>query len=297
MKARIDAIIQREQAEYLENLHPANTGLFAEIESYAAEHRVPIADREVALFLEITARAIEARRVLECGMAIGYSVIHLARGMAEDGLVITIDPSDDMIKAAEGYLARAGVRERVRIEKGYALEVIPHLNEAFDLVFIDAVKEEYRGYLDLALPKLRKGGVVIVDNLLWGGQVAGEIRSPDQKERFISVRSRAFDVLAKRFWPGALTLIGQASPQVPDEVTADTGTIGVRLPDDDKVRALARACGGALTATSANPSGAEPARTAEEVASYFAAAVDLIVDGGQARIDRPSTVVDAAGPV
>ena len=181
MKARIDAIIQREQAEYLENLHPANTGLFAEIESYAAEHRVPIADREVALFLEITARAIEARRVLECGMAIGYSVIHLARGMAEDGLVITIDPSDDMIKAAEGYLSRAGVRERVRIEKGYALEVIPHLNEAFDLVFIDAVKEEYRGYLDLALPKLRKGGVVIVDNLLWGGQVAGEIRSPDQK--------------------------------------------------------------------------------------------------------------------
>src|SRR6266404_1674661 len=181
MKARIDAIIQREQAEYLENLHPANTGLFEEMEAYAAEHRVPIADREVALFLEITARAIQARRVLECGMAIGYSVIHLARGMAEDGLVITIDPSDDMIKAAEGYLARAGVRERVRIEKGYALEVIPHLHEAFDLVFIDAVKEEYRGYLDLALPKLRKGGVVIVDNLLWGGQVAGEIRSPDQK--------------------------------------------------------------------------------------------------------------------
>src|SRR5260370_20124006 len=86
MKARIDAIIQREQAEYLENLHPANTGLFAEMEAYAAEHRVPIADREVALFLEITARAIEARRVLEGGMAIGYSVIHLARGMAEDGL-------------------------------------------------------------------------------------------------------------------------------------------------------------------------------------------------------------------
>jgi caffeoyl-CoA O-methyltransferase len=108
-------------------------------------------------------------------------VIHLARGMVADGLVITIDPSDDMIKAAEGYLSRAGVRERVRIEKGYALEVIPHIDETFDLVFIDAVKEEYQGYLDLALPKLRAGGVVIVDNLLWGGQVAGEIRAPDQK--------------------------------------------------------------------------------------------------------------------
>jgi caffeoyl-CoA O-methyltransferase len=181
MKANLDAIIRLEQAEYLEKLHPANTGLFAEMERYAAEHRVPIADREVALFLEITARAIQARRVLECGMAIGYSVIHLARGMAADGLVITIDPSDDMIAAADGYYQRAGMRERVRIEKGFALDVIPRIDETFDLVFIDAVKEEYRGYLELALPKLRTGGVVICDNLLWGGQVAGEIRAPDQK--------------------------------------------------------------------------------------------------------------------
>jgi predicted O-methyltransferase YrrM len=181
MKAKLDAIIHLKQAEYLDNLLPPSDGLLSEMETYAAEHRVPIADREVAVFLEITARAIKARRVLECGMAIGYSVIHLARGMSDDGLVVTIDPSDDMIQAAEGYLNRAGLRERARIEKGYALEVIPRLDETFDLIFLDAVKEEYRGYLDLALPKLRTGGVVLCDNLLWGGQVAGEIRSPDQK--------------------------------------------------------------------------------------------------------------------
>ena len=188
MKASIDAIIQREQAEYLDKLMPESTGLLAEMESYAAEHRVPIADREVALFLEITARAIKARRVLECGMAIGYSVIHLARGMADGGLVVTIEPNDKMIQAAEGFLSRAGVRQPVQIEKGYALEVIPRLEETFDLVFIDAVKEEYRGYLDLALPKLREGGVVICDNLLWGGQVAGEIDSPDQKSSTEALR-------------------------------------------------------------------------------------------------------------
>jgi caffeoyl-CoA O-methyltransferase len=189
MKARIDAIIKREQAEYLENLQPPNAGLLGEMESYAAEHRVPIADPEVALFLEITARAIKAQRALECGMAIGYSVIHLARGMTNDGLVITIDPSEEMIKAAEDYFSRAGLRERIQIEKGYALEVIPGLNETFDLVFIDAVKEEYQGYLDLALPKLRPGGVVICDNLLWGGQVAGEISSPDQKSSTEALRA------------------------------------------------------------------------------------------------------------
>ena len=181
MKAKLDAILRLEQAEYLDNLLPPSDALLAEMEAYAAEHGVPIADREVALFLEITARAINARRALECGMAIGYSVIHLARGMTDDGLVVTIDPSDEMIKAAEAYLTRAGLRERAQIEKGYALEVIPRLNETFDLIFLDAVKEEYRGYLDLALPKLRAGGVVVCDNLLWGGQVAGKIRSPDQQ--------------------------------------------------------------------------------------------------------------------
>ena len=118
----------------------------------------------------------------------------------------------------------------------------------------------------------------------------------DQIERFIVERSPAFDLLAERFWPGALTLIGKAAQLVPEEVTADTGTIGIRLPGDDNVRALVRSCGGALTATSANPSGADPARTVEEVESYFGAAVDLIVDGGAAQADLPSTVVDTAGP-
>ena len=180
MKARIDAILQPEQAEYLEHITPANTGLLAEMEEYAAEHRVPIADREVARFLEITARSTGARRVLEIGMAIGYSVIHLARALPDDGEVVTIELSDDMIARSEDYLTRAGLRERVRIERGRALEVLPTLSETFDIVFLDAVKEEYAQYLELSLPLLRMGGMVIADNLLWGGQVAGEIRAPEQ---------------------------------------------------------------------------------------------------------------------
>ena len=174
MKARPDAIIQREQADYLDQLHRQNDPLLAEMEAYAAEHRVPIADREVAWFIEITARATGARKALEIGMAIGYSVVHLARGMGEQGLVVTIEPSDEMIQASTGYLERAGLLDRVRIERGKALDVMPNLNETFDLLFIDALKEEYSQYLDLGLPRLRSGGVVIVDNLLWGGRVAGD---------------------------------------------------------------------------------------------------------------------------
>ena len=172
MKARVDAILQREQADYLDRLLPAGDRLLTEMESYARENRVPIADREVAAFIEITARACGAKRALEIGMAIGYSVVHLARGMGEDSLTVTIEPSEQMINAASGYFERAGLANRVRIERGKALDVMTRLDETFDLLFIDALKEEYKQYLDLGLQHLRSGGVVIVDNLLWGGKVA-----------------------------------------------------------------------------------------------------------------------------
>jgi L-threonylcarbamoyladenylate synthase len=109
--------------------------------------------------------------------------------------------------------------------------------------------------------------------------------------RLVAVPTPTFDLLAKTFWPGPLTLIGRAESDVPNELTAGTGTIGVRLPDNDDVRELIRACGGALTATSANPANRQPARTAQEVFDYFGDDVDLIVDGGEVTADRPSTVV------
>jgi caffeoyl-CoA O-methyltransferase len=179
MKARLDAIIQRDQAEYLDQLFPPRDPLLIEMERYAAEHRVPIADPEVAGFLEITARATKAAKALEIGMAIGYSVVHLVRGMGTNGLVVTIEPSPEMINAAGGFLAQAKLSEQVRVERGKALDVMPTLKDTFDLLFIDAVKEEYRHYLDLGLPLLRDGGVVIVDNLLWGGKVADESEQSD----------------------------------------------------------------------------------------------------------------------
>ena len=110
--------------------------------------------------------------------------------------------------------------------------------------------------------------------------------------RLVSRRSRAFDVLAAAHWPGALTLVAEARAELPELLTAGTGTVGVRLPDDDEARAVVRACGGVLTATSANPAGLPPARTAEEAARYFP---DLfIVDGGEARTDLPSTVIEVS---
>jgi L-threonylcarbamoyladenylate synthase len=114
-----------------------------------------------------------------------------------------------------------------------------------------------------------------------------------QVERLIVNRSESFTRAVEKFWPGPLTVIGSAVATLPEEVTAGTGTVGVRLPADEQVRELVRECGGILTATSANPSGSEPARSAQEVAGYFSSGIDLIVDGGEVGVTKPSTVLDA----
>lgn len=115
----------------------------------------------------------------------------------------------------------------------------------------------------------------------------------EQVVRLIAERTEQFNQIAERFWPGPLTIIGKANTDLPEGITAGTGTVGVRLPNDEIVCRLVRDRGGVLTATSANPAGREPARSAQEVASYFPKGLDLIIDGGEVTATEPSTVVDA----
>jgi L-threonylcarbamoyladenylate synthase len=117
----------------------------------------------------------------------------------------------------------------------------------------------------------------------------------EEAERLIVERTRTFEIFAARHWPGALTLVASARAGVPELLTAGTCTVGVRLPDDAEARAIVRACGGLLTATSANPAGRPPARTAAEVAGYFPEGLGLILDGGATRTELPSTIVDVTG--
>jgi len=98
-------------------------------------------------------------------------------------------------------------------------------------------------------------------------------------DHLIVEKSEDFELVARSFWPGPLTIVGRAASKLPDELTAGTGTVGLRLPNDEDVRVLVRVCGGALTATSANLSGAPPARSAEQVADYFPTGIDLIING------------------
>ncbi|HXD32439.1 MAG TPA: L-threonylcarbamoyladenylate synthase [Pyrinomonadaceae bacterium] len=121
------------------------------------------------------------------------------------------------------------------------------------------------------------------------------VSDASEVDRFIVERSANFDLVTSEFWPGPLTIVGKAIEALPVDLTAGTGTIGVRLPNDEGVRELVRVCGGALTATSANVSGGPPARNAEDVQQQFPSGVDLILDGGDVTVAEPSTVLDLSG--
>jgi len=123
------------------------------------------------------------------------------------------------------------------------------------------------------------------------------ISDRSQLGRVIESRSEAFDLLAREFWPGPLTIIGRAVDSLTPAITAGSGTVGVRLPGEESVGRLVEICGGLLTATSANPSGQAPAENAKQVDEYFAEGIELIIDGGAVQATQASTVVEATDGV
>jgi caffeoyl-CoA O-methyltransferase len=159
-------------AGYLDSLYPTSDPVLAEMEAQGAADGVPIVMRDGGLMLGVLARAVGARRVIECGTAIGVSTLHLARAVGEGGHVVSFDVDPDRQATARGYLERAGVGDRVDLRLQPALDGLAGLDGAYDLAFLDAIKSEYAAYVDLALPLLRSGGLLVIDNALMGGNVA-----------------------------------------------------------------------------------------------------------------------------
>jgi caffeoyl-CoA O-methyltransferase len=178
MKSRIDQVIKRVQAEYLDTLLPLRDPLLARMEEFAAEHGHPIADPEVGQLMRILVRARKPKHLIEVGTNIGYSVIVLGRECAADAVIETIELDRDILATAKRFVGEARLDCEVKFHQGAALEVLPALDGFFDFVFIDCVKTEYGQYLDQLLPKLRPGAMIVCDNLLWGGKVADDVHDP-----------------------------------------------------------------------------------------------------------------------
>ena len=164
---------------YLQRLHREPPALLLELEQRGHADGVPILDRASARLLSTLVHCMQANRILELGTAYGFSTLWMAQAMPPAGKIWTVDPDIERTKLAVSFLERAGVSERVEIINQPALEVLPAFQQRnLDIVFIDAVKEEYEGYLHYAVPLLKLSGLVVVDNLLWHGR-AGAAERPD----------------------------------------------------------------------------------------------------------------------
>jgi caffeoyl-CoA O-methyltransferase len=192
MKARIDAILHRRQAEYLDRLLPERDGLLERIEKYADEFGHPIADPEVAQAMRILVRLRKPRRILEIGTNIGYSVIVMGREASPEAVIETIEIDPAILRTAKDFVAEAELPCRVVFHKGAALEVLAQLDGPFDLVFIDCVKTEYPLYLEKVLPKLGPEALIVCDNLLWGGRVAEAKPDEDASTKAIRAFNQIF---------------------------------------------------------------------------------------------------------
>jgi predicted O-methyltransferase YrrM len=172
MKDRIDDILHRVQAEYLEELLPARDPLLEAIEKFAEDHDHPIADPEVAQLMRVLMRLKKPRRIVEVGTNIGYSVVVMGRELDGDAVIETIEVDRSILETARRFATDAALPCRVVFHEGAATEVLPRLDGPFDFAFIDCVKTEYGQYLDQLLPKLERGALIMCDNLLWKGKIA-----------------------------------------------------------------------------------------------------------------------------
>ena len=122
-------------------------------------------------FLTLFSKILSPERILEIGTFTGYSAICLARGLREGGCLTTIEVNDELKETSLEFFRRAGLKEQIDLINGDALEVIPSLAGSFDLVFMDAHKDDYPAYYDLVIERVPSGGYILADNVLWGGKV------------------------------------------------------------------------------------------------------------------------------
>lgn len=135
--------------------------------------------------LAMFSQMLQPKQVLEIGTYTGYSGICLAKGLQKGGKLHTIDINDELEKMVRTFFAEAGLTDQIHYYLGNALDIIPGINEVFDLVFIDADKKNYAAYYDLVFDKVRSGGYIIADNVLWSGKVLDDESKMDAATKAI----------------------------------------------------------------------------------------------------------------
>lgn len=183
--------------DYIRRTIKGNTGILAELEAFAEAEHVPIIQPEVGRLLAVLASMTKPVRILEVGTAIGYSAILLAGYLAPEGRIDTIERYELMIERAEKNIKKAGLEQVIHVMKGDALEVLRCLDKQYDLIFLDAAKGQYPEFLPECLRMLRKGGILISDNVLYKGMVASDDLVVRRKKTIVKRMRDYLDLLCR----------------------------------------------------------------------------------------------------
>lgn len=144
--------------------------------------------------LSMISHMVQPKSILEIGTYTGYSAICLAEGLVEGGKIITLDKNEELEDVITEFFGRAGLSDTIDFRIGNAMEIIPTLDEQFDLVFIDADKGNYGNYYDMVIDKVPSGGYILLDNVLWSGKVLEEAEPGDiDTKELISLNKRLYD--------------------------------------------------------------------------------------------------------
>ena len=159
---------------YLRDTIPASRGLILEMEEYAKEHEVPISQPESIRFVEVLLKIAGAKKILELGTAIGYSAIRMTRASGAE--IVTVEISEEMAKIATENFRKAECTDKITLLVGDAREVVSEMDgeELFDVIFVDAAKWQYMEFFPHCERLLKKGGILISDNVLYKGMTAND---------------------------------------------------------------------------------------------------------------------------
>lgn len=176
---------------FIKSLLPERDSLLLTMEDYAHEHHISIVEPEVGQLLNFLVSITKPKNILEVGTAIGYSTIWMARALADEAMITTIELLPQRFLMAQDNFQKAGVIDKVKSINGDAKDIIYELDEVFDFIFLDAAKGQYPEFLNLTSKLLKPGGLLVADNVLLNGWVI-DLKFPERRKKTMVYRMRSF---------------------------------------------------------------------------------------------------------
>ncbi len=181
-------IVDYRLEQYLKDITPEREAVLSEMEAYAKKTNFPIVGPLVGRLLAVLASSINAKRILELGSGFGYSAYWFAKATTDDARIICTETNEQNARRAREAFVRGKIDHKIDFRVGNALDILPDVQGEFDIIFNDINKKDYPKALTMSVPKLRKGGLFITDNVLWHGRVLAE--KPDEDTAAILTLNR-----------------------------------------------------------------------------------------------------------